>query len=519
MSRSNAFLFLYGPSGSGKSMLAGRIAGRLELPVYDLDRLIEAGHGCSVAEIFAQHGEAAFRAAESAALSRVLDSAPGVVSLGGGALLDAQNRVQVEQAGRILCLHADSQALAARLDASDEVRPLVNAAGLEALLQTRAEHYASFPVRLDTTRLSPDQALDSALSGLGAWRISGMGNPYPVRVVPGGLDLAGARLAELGLAGPVALVSDVHVDALYGQRVQTSLEGQGYRVVRIRIAAGEEHKTLAAVETIWAQLVEAGLERGSTLAALGGGITGDLAGFAAATYLRGVHWVGLPTSLLAMVDSSLGGKTGVDLPQGKNLIGAFHSPALVLSDPLTLETLPPVELRSGLAEAVKHGVIGDARLFEMCGRGPDALRADWDGLVRRAVAVKIRVIEADPYERGLRETLNLGHTIGHGVEKASQYRLRHGEAVAIGMAAEARLAERLGLAEKGLAAQIEAVLSRLDLPVHIPAQVEQAAVLHALRVDKKRSQGQVRFSLPLKIGEVQAGVVVDLNEAMLKEIA
>lgn len=518
MSRSNAFLFLYGPSGSGKSTLAGQIASRLKLPLYDLDRLIEADHGCTTADIFAQHGEAAFRRAESAALNRVLDSAPGVVALGGGALLDAQNRAQAEQAGRILCLHADSRVLAERLNASDEVRPLVNAAGLDHLLQARAEHYASFPLHLETTLLSTEQALDSAMRAFGAWRITGMGSPYPVRVVPGGLDSTGAYLAGQNLAGPVALVSDDHVDALYGRRVQTSLEAQGYRVVRIQLAAGEEHKTLAAVALIWSQMVEAGLERGSTLVALGGGITGDLGGFAAATYLRGIRWVGLPTSLLAMVDSSLGGKTGADLPQGKNLIGAFHSPALVITDPLALETLPPVEIRCGLAEVVKHGVIGDPLLFELCARF-QGQRTDWDDLVRRAVAVKIQVIEADPYERGLRETLNLGHTIGHGVEKASRYSLRHGEAVAIGTAAEARLAERLGLAEKGLAAQIESVLSGLGLPVHIPAQVERAAVLQAIKVDKKRSQGQVRFSLPLKIGEVRAGVAVDLNEALLEEIA
>ncbi len=270
---------------------------------------------------------------------------------------------------------------------------------------------------------------------------------------------------------------------------------------------------------IWAGLVQAGLERGSTVVALGGGITGDLTGFAAATFLRGVSWVGVPTSLLAMADSSLGGKTGADLPQGKNLIGAFHPPALVLADPQVLATLPEAEIRSGLAEVVKHGVISDPQLFALCAQGLDALRADWDTLVRRTMAVKIRVIEIDPYERGLREALNLGHTIGHGVEKASQYRLRHGEAVAIGMVAEARLSERLGIAQPGLAEEIAAVLRTLGLPVSIPAELPRSAILQAMRVDKKRSAGQVRFSLPVSIGNVQTGVGVALDERLLEELA
>jgi 3-dehydroquinate synthetase len=218
-----------------------------------------------------------------------------------------------------------------------------------------------------------------------------------------------------------------------------------------------------------------------------------------------------------MVDASLGGKTGIDLPEGKNLAGAFHPPALVLADPMVLESLPAAELRSGMAEVVKHGLIGDPRLFEMCKMGMPGSRDEWDELVRRAAAVKLRVIEADPYEHGRRAALNLGHTIGHGLEAASGYALRHGEAVAIGLVLEARLAERLGLAKAGLAEEVAGVLSLLGLPTRVPPGLDRDAVLRAMGLDKKRAGGVVRFSLPARVGEVRTGVEVGLDIRLLED--
>ena len=240
----------------------------------------------------------------------------------------------------------------------------------------------------------------------------------------------------------------------------------------------------------------------------------------------------LPTSLLAMVDASLGGKTGCDLPQGKNLVGAFHPPSLVLADPQTLETLPEVELRNGLAEALKHGVLGDKTLFEHLTRGDKTLferltRGDeallerlregmpeageaLEQVVRQAMAVKLRVIEKDPYERGERATLNLGHTLGHALEQASDYRMRHGEAVAIGMLAAARLAEKMGVAEQGtLAEMVEAALRRLGLPTEMPPGLERGRVLRAMMLDKKRRSGKLRVTLPVRIGACRWGVEID----------
>jgi 3-dehydroquinate synthetase len=217
----------------------------------------------------------------------------------------------------------------------------------------------------------------------------------------------------------------------------------------------------------------------------------------------------LPTTLLAMSDSCLGGKTGVDLPQGKNLVGAFHPPRLVLADPAVLSTLPDEEIRSGLAEVVKSGIIGDLLLFEICEQGRQAVNNRITEVVSRSMGVKIHVIQQDPYESGLREVLNLGHTLGHAVEKASGYQLKHGEAVAIGIAAETKLSTWLGMADTGLLERVERVLVGLGLPIVIPGSLSHREIQQHMKVDKKRISGKTRFALPVKIGEVTPGVIVE----------
>jgi 3-dehydroquinate synthetase len=236
---------------------------------------------------------------------------------------------------------------------------------------------------------------------------------------------------------------------------------------------------------------------------MGGGVVGDVAGFVAATFLRGVAWATVPTTVLAMADASLGGKVGVDLPEGKNLVGAFHPPRLVVADTATLDTLPPAEVVNGLAEVIKSAAIGDADLFARLERGEVAL----PDAIARAAAVKVGVVNSDPNERGERAVLNLGHTIGHGVEVASGFQLSHGQSVAIGLAAVARLAEALGMAEAGLAGRLEACLRRAGLPIRCPA-LAPAAIRAAMASDKKKAQGVLKFVLPRRIGEVAWGQVV-----------
>lgn len=512
-------IFLYGPPGSGKSTVGKILARNLDLPFLDLDSVIEQETGRSIPQIMAEDGEPAFRDRETAALEQAASGAPAVIALGGGALLRERNRACAEANGEVVFLEATLETLRTRLRADKNQRPLL-AGDLEAklggLLERRAEHYASFPLRVaNNLQDNPEEVAKRIQQQLGRFRVHGMGAGYDVWIRPHGLRRLVAWLGALGLGGPLALVSDSNVAPLYADSIRTDLREAGYDISLLTIPAGEEHKTLETVSRLWDGFLRAGLDRRSTVIALGGGVVSDLAGFAAATFLRGVAWICLPTSLLAMVDASLGGKTGFDLPQGKNLIGAFHPPRLVLADATTLHTLPEVELRGGLAEVVKHGVIGDPDLFRLCEDGDEAVRANLAEVVWRAMAVKIRVIEADPYERGERAALNLGHTVGHALEAASGYRLRHGEAVAIGMVVEARLAERLGLAQSGLAERLANVLRGLGLPTEIPSGLSPQAIRNAMQYDKKKAAGVVRFALPVAIGKVQIGVAVEDWRAVL----
>jgi shikimate kinase/3-dehydroquinate synthase len=505
-------IFLYGPPGSGKSTAGKALADSLGMAFLDLDEAIEQKTGMSIGQIMSGQGEAAFRRLEAAILRDTVGGPERVIALGGGSLLARGNRKLVESIGTVICLYAGLEILVARLCADGKERPLLVGdlrKKLSALLLARREHYLSFTSRIDSGRLDPSQLAWQLQISAGRFRVGGMGADYSVIVQPGGLDDLGSLLREYRLDGPVALVTEKNVAPLYAKRALASLQDSGYPVQVLTNPAGESAKTLKTISGLWRIFLKSGLDRHSTVVALGGGVTGDLAGFAAATYMRGVPWVVVPTSLLAMADASLGGKTGVDLPEGKNLVGAFHPPCLVLADPETLSTLPEVELRSGLAEVVKHGIIADPALFELCAAGPLAIKDELVGIVRRAMAVKLVFIQADPYERGQRAALNLGHTVGHALESVSRYRLRHGEAVAIGMVTEAHLAERLGIAAVGLSGRIEAVLACLNLPVKIPSDLSRQALVEAMRVDKKKASGVVHFSLPVDIGRVEIGVAVE----------
>lgn len=505
-------IFLYGPPGSGKTTLGEHLATALDLPFIDIDHVIEGGLGKSVSEIFADEGEERFRQRELSAMQSVLTSPPAVIALGGGALLNPAARSLVEGSGTIVCLFADLDTLLSQVRKAADQRPLLagNMAGrLKKLLDARRNHYQSFGLRLDTSGQPVENLVWQAQQLIGAFRVRGMNRTYDVRIEAGGIDRLGEHMKVRGLKGPIALISDSNVGAIYLDRASASLRDSGFTVHTYCFEAGESHKTIRTVMDVWDFFIQAGIDRGSTVVALGGGVVGDLTGFAASAFLRGVPWVNVPTTLLAMVDSSLGGKTGVDLPQAKNLVGAFYPPSLVLADPQVLGTLPDRELRGGLAEAIKHGVIEDVALFRLCEGGWQAVTENLDTIVRKGMAVKLKVIEVDPFEKGLRQALNLGHTIGHGVELASDFQLSHGESIAIGMVAEARLAEQLGLAKTGLTHEIVRVLAGVGLPVEIPEALPRERILDAMRLDKKRAAGKVRFALPISIGEVRTGVVVE----------
>ncbi|MEZ4512079.1 MAG: 3-dehydroquinate synthase [Chloroflexota bacterium] len=329
------------------------------------------------------------------------------------------------------------------------------------------------------------------------------------------------RLRELaGVRGQMVVVTDDNVGPHHAAQM-------GADAV-ITVPAGEVHKNLDTVRTIYDGLFAAGMDRKGTVVALGGGVIGDMAGFVAATYMRGVAFVQCPTTLLSMVDASVGGKVGVDVPQGKNLVGAFKQPTAVCADITTLQTLPAVEFAAGMAEVIKHGVLNDGEILKKVETGDWRLEignhfqspiSNLQSLIAQAIRVKRDVVEADPYEQGRRAHLNLGHTFGHAIEQVSQFRVRHGEGVAMGLVAAARLSARLEHCDPALQGQIEGWLKRVNLPTRIPADLDAAALVAAMGTDKKKAGGRVRFVLlrglgePFTTGEVaETAVIATIQE-------
>jgi 3-dehydroquinate synthase len=336
--------------------------------------------------------------------------------------------------------------------------------------------------------------------------------PYQLTIGPGASRGVPAWLSRRGPGARCVLVTDENVAALHARPLHDQILDAGLQVLNVIIPAGEIHKTRATKERVEDSLIEGGLGRDAVIIAMGGGVVTDLAGFVAATYMRGVPCVLVPTTLLAMVDASIGGKTGVDHPKGKNLIGAFHQPAAVFIDIDFVSTLPEREFRSGLAEVVKTGVIRSRDLFDRIAAGAGDLGARnpdlMTDLIAGACRIKAEVVAADEREGDLRKILNFGHTIGHAIEALSGYTLAHGEAVSIGMVAEARIAVHLGVLAREAAERIETILERLGLPVRLPAgsdQMQPWKIVEAARLDKKGRAGRIVYVLPSSVGEMARG--------------
>ena len=330
---------------------------------------------------------------------------------------------------------------------------------------------------------------------------------YDLRIESGSLSRVGEIAGAVCPSKSAAVVTNARVGGLYARVALDSLAAAGVRAALVTISEGEKYKTLATCRRLYHEFLAARLDRGSLIVALGGGVIGDVAGFAAATFLRGIRLLQVPTTLLAQVDSSIGGKVGVNLPQGKNLVGAFHQPVGTLIDPLTLRTLPRREVRAGLAEVIKHGIIYDQEFFEFLRANIGQILELEDGAITetisRSCVIKAGVVADDERESGLREILNFGHTIGHGIETAAGYgRYRHGEAVSIGMVAEALIAERSGVARDGVAGVVRDMLRAAGLPISLAPTVAPESVVSALALDKKARQGKVTFVLPETIGRV-----------------
>lgn len=439
-------LALIGFMGAGKSTLGAEVAERLARPFVDLDREVEAQQRRSISELFAQGGEAHFRVLEAAAgVEALAKSKPAVVALGGGAAESAIVRKALREHAFTVRLEVDFDTAWERVQGGD--RPLA---------QDREEFRALFDRRKALYEAAADATASTA---------------EDVVLAAGGAVIGNGALERLGVLvpgeGAVALVSDPRVNGIYGPRVQTALKA---RLASTHdLPAGEDAKTVAEAARLWRELR---LERGGTVAALGGGSTTDASGFVAATYLRGVDWVAIPTTLVGQVDAALGGKTAVNLPEGKNLVGAFHWPARTVIDPTALATLPEHERRAGMAEVVKTGLLAGEALWEL----------DDTQVVRRCAAYKLAICLQDPHERGPRAALNLGHTFAHALEAAGGGSVTHGQAVALGLLAALRLS---GLDTDDVERTLEPR----------PVRVDRDRAWEALQRDKKAAGGRVRLVL------------------------
>jgi len=544
-------IILSGFMGTGKSVVGGLLAARLGYTFLDMDEEIIRREGQTIPEIFAQRGEAAFRALETGLCRELAGRSECVIATGGGALLSQDNCRVLAAAGRIFLLRATPATIQRRL-ITNPTRPLLlDDAGralagtaladrIERLLAARLPIYSLITEQIDTDRLEP-AAVAARIAARCNLAMQVITTPLPpggrlpardesVVEIGRGLSLhLGRRLRAHGLDGPVFLMIAEALVPLYQESLAAALSEAGLPWHAVAVADGDQEKTFAQVERILGRLADHGATRDGVAVTFGGGVTGDMAGFAASIYMRGMPLVQVPTTLLAQVDASIGGKMGVNHPRAKNLVGSFHPPHLVLIDPCLLGTLPRREIRGGMAEVVKTALAGSPDLFtellarlgrpagESAAEGdpreaprgtpPGAPRGDPLGeaaflerCVRASALIKSTIVLRDPYERGERGVLNLGHTAGHAFEAIAGYgRLHHGEAVAIGLVVAGHIACARGLWPAELLAQSVQILKRCGLPVAAPEVCEEA-FLHSLHLDKKKRAGRLRYVLPLAPG-------------------
>jgi shikimate kinase/3-dehydroquinate synthase len=532
---------LVGFMGSGKSTVGPHLAQRMDRPFVDLDDVIEAEAGRSVTEIFSSEGEAGFREREARCLERALQRGGSVVAVGGGAPMRDENWVRIRDGNCVVALIAEPHELARRLNGSTD-RPMLQPGAppvIAQLLPRRLPRYLEADVVITTDGIDPAEIAQQihdrlAGSGLQRIRVDVPGAPHEVTV---GAHLTGVVAASLrrlfrspsgagqGVGSPtVVVVTDDVIAERHGRPLLDELTSAGIDARLHLVPSGEPAKELAVLAGIYQALAAAGVDRRGGLIALGGGSVGDVAGFAAATWMRGVRYVQMPTTLLAMVDSSIGGKTAINLPAGKNLAGAVHQPSAIFCDLDYLGTLPDEEYRAALAEVIKAALIAErsfadwlsANMAMVLSRDASSVRE----AVTRAIAIKVAVVARDPNETGERALLNYGHTVGHAMERVVGFGgIRHGEAVAWGMEVAARISLLVGACSAESVDTQHALLRDAGLLSDRPA-VPHAKLIDAMRHDKKSQSGDPRWVLLREIGRADYGQRVDpsIIRAVLAEV-
>ena len=523
-------IVLVGMMGAGKTSVGRRLGARLNLPFVDADHEIEAGAQMTIPEIFERFGEPYFRDGERKVIARLLLDGQKVLATGGGAFMNPTTRQRIAESGISIWLKPDFDVLMRRVRKRSN-RPLLQTADPEAtvrrLLEERTPIYRLADLTIESRDGPHDVVVGSIVEKLRMHlraarvplpadairqvRVTLGARSYDILIGEGLIEAAGVHVAKLAPGAKCAVVTDANVARLHLDPLMRSLDKAGVQATPIVVPPGEASKSYAHFAEVCDGLIAAHIERRDIVIALGGGVVGDLAGFAAASVRRGVRLVQIPTTLLAQVDSSIGGKTGINSAHGKNLVGAFHQPSLVLADTGALDTLNAREFRAGYAETVKYGLIGDREFFDwlehswrdLFAGGPARQRA-----IATSCAAKARVVAADETEQGERMLLNLGHTFAHAFERLTGYdgaRLVHGEAVAIGMACAFRFSRELGLCPGQDAVRVENHLRGVGLPTRmndIPGfKVEPQAILSAMRQDKKVDSGRLTFILARGIGE------------------
>ena len=538
-------IILGGFMATGKSSVGRRLAIVLGYDFLDLDTLIAAEEGMPISEVFTTRGEGTFRALETRMVERVAGRTGCVVATGGGTIVNPRNLETLKRSGVVVALTADPDTILARIGPTED-RPMLwggdKRERVRLLMEQRAEAYAKADLIVDASARTIDHVVNHILDFLTlhhviagrtsinlpsmaeSFRIALGPRSHEVIIGPGLLGEVGRLVKDLGLAQNGILLTNPEDNRLFGERVVRSLADAGFTVRCVELAEREETKGLETLGWLYRQMAAERLERRSPVFALGGVVTGEIAGFAAATYLRGLPLIQIPTSPIAQVDTSIGGKVAVNLPEGKNLVGAFYQPRQVITDVEALVSLRARDFRAGLAEVVKIAAIRDRELFEYLEKNvEEVLSQDLRALVRlvrRACEIKASIVEADEWETDVRSILNFRHTVGHAVEAATGYQgPNHGEAVAMGMVVAASMAVRRRICPVEALDRLKKLLQAFGLPTSLP--VDAAEVLRFVRYDKKIQDRQVRFVLLKDIGD---SVVASLEspdelEAALKAFA
>ncbi|MDO9711952.1 3-dehydroquinate synthase [Paracraurococcus lichenis] len=532
-------IVLVGMPGSGKSSIGRRLSVKLGLPFLDADTEIEAAAGLPITEIFSRYGEPHFRDGERRVITRLLAGPPVVLATGGGAFADARTRAAIRASGAVsVWLRCRLPTLLKRVAGRDHRPMFLNADPaevLQRLMTARHPLYAEADLVIQCTDESPETTTRRVQEALEAWQpparlpVTLGERSYDIVVGEGLLERAGALLAPVLPSRRIVVVTDETVAPLHLPTLRAGLEEAGFAMLaEISVPPGEASKDFSRLQSVLERMLAAGADRWTAVIALGGGVVGDLAGFAAAVAMRGMPFVQVPTTLLAQVDSSVGGKTGVNLALGKNLVGAFHQPRIVLADMATLRTLPPRELRAGYAEVAKHGLLSGETLWRWCeGHGAALVNGDAAAqahAVLESCRLKAAVVAGDEREEsaeGGRALLNLGHTFGHALEAESGYGggLLHGEAVGIGLGLAAALSARLGQCSQELPGRVISHLEACGMPARIrdlPRRYSVAALMGRMRKDKKVRDGALRFVLLRGPGE--AFTAGDVPPAMVESL-